>query len=64
MDEVQFEDSTKEFGAPPTTETTTDWTGKLVLWGFAANRDQAQYIMVGILALVIILTIIVYFFWL
>jgi len=64
MSDIQFEDQSNEFGAPPSSAPATDWTGKLVEWGFVANREQAQYAMVGILVAVLALTAFVYFRWL
>lgn len=50
MGDIQFNDGTSEFGAPPTRGTAggTDLTGKLVTWGLAKDRQQAQMIMAAV----------------
>ena len=64
MSDIQFDDQGSEFGAPPASKQPTDWTGKLVEWGFVQSREQAQIAMIGILVLVVALTAMVFFFWL
>lgn len=53
MSEMQFNDGADEFGAPPVRSVGTDITGKLVTWGLAGSRQQAEYILmvVGAIAL-------------
>lgn len=50
--DVKFDDGTEEFGAPPARAQGTDLTGKIVTWGLAKNREQAQYILgaIGLVA--------------
>ena len=63
MSELQFDDQTNEFGRPPASTPSADLTGKIIAWGLASNREQAQYVMIGVLVAVIVLTLLVYFFW-
>jgi len=55
MSDLQFDTNPNEFGAPPRGESGTDITGKLVEWGLAADRQQAEYVLIaaGILALIL-----------
>lgn len=66
MGNIQFEDSTEEFGPPPTQSSggANDLTGTLVKWGLAANRAQAQSVMVGIIIAVWVVIGLIFFLWL
>ncbi|HEY4488844.1 MAG TPA: hypothetical protein VJB97_04990 [Candidatus Paceibacterota bacterium] len=60
MGEMQFEsDQENEFGAPPV-RNQTDLTGKLIAWGLASNRQQAQYLMIGAFFVILIVAIWIY----
>ena len=48
MPEMKFEEQADEFGRPPQQSAGADLTGKLVAWGLAANRQQAEYILLGV----------------
>ncbi len=48
MGEMQFEDQANEFGQPPQQSVGFDLSGKLVVWGLASNRQQAEYILMGV----------------
>lgn len=54
-DGVRFENQGEEFGAPPQRQGGFDLTGKLVEWGLASSAEQAQYVLiaVGVLALLV-----------
>ena len=56
MSEMRFENQGEEFGRPPT-ESGVDFTGKLVKWGLVSSRQEAQYVLVGIAVLAIILAV-------
>ena len=58
-DEIRFEEQGEEFGRPPERSSGYDITGKLVQWGLASNRKQAEYILaaVGVGALVLALIV-------
>jgi len=60
MNEIQFEDKQDEFGAPPQMNQGTDFTGKLIGWGLASNRQQAEYLMIGLAVVIIIISFFVY----
>ena len=55
MTDLQFNDQQDEFGRPPQASAGTDFTGKLVSWGLASNRQQAEYIMMGLAVLVVLI---------
>ena len=62
MGEMRFDsDSENEFGAPPTENAGVDFTGKLVQWGVASNRKQAESVMIGLAVVVIIIAFLVYY---
>jgi hypothetical protein len=61
MSEMQFDtEQQNEFGRPPELEKGSDWTGKLIAWGFASNRQQAEYVMI---AVGIVLLVVAYFLY-
>ena len=45
---MKFEEQADEFGRPPQQSAGADLTGKIVAWGLASNRQQAEYILLGI----------------
>lgn len=48
MADMRFDTNPNEFGAPPQYSQGNDVTARLVQWGLAANRQQAEYILIGI----------------
>ena len=59
---VQFQaDDANEFGRPPSASGGFDITGKLVEWGLVSSRDEAQYVLIGIG--VVVLLVAVFIFW-
>lgn len=48
MADMQFEDQTNEFGAPPQQSAGFDLTGKLVDWGLVSSTEEAQYVLIGV----------------
>ena len=38
----------------------TDFTGKLIAWGLASNRQQAEYLMIGAALAVLVIAYLVY----
>ena len=60
MNEIQFEDKQDEFGRPPQMNQGTDFTGKLMAWGLASNRQQAEYLMIGAALAVLVIAYFVY----
>jgi len=59
---MQFNDSADEFGTPPTQSAGTDITGKLVTWGLASNRQQAEYILMAVGAVALLAALYFMFF--
>jgi hypothetical protein len=61
MADIQFETNPNEFGVPPQEEGGWDLTGQIVSLGLAKTREQAEYVLiaVGVLALLVM----VYFFF-
>ncbi len=60
MSEMQFQDQTDEFGRPPVASGGFDLSGLLIKWGIASTRQQAEYVLIGVAAVVIIIAIFVY----
>lgn len=60
MADMQFEaDQQNEFGRPPTYES-AGITGKMVSWGLAKDRKQAEYILIGIVVVVLLIAVWLY----
>lgn len=52
MSEMQFNtEQENEFGRPPQVSESASWSAKLVSWGLASNRQQAEYIMIAAVVL-------------
>ncbi|MCE9541446.1 hypothetical protein K8R03_02705 [Candidatus Kaiserbacteria bacterium] len=62
MSDMQFNDSADEFGRPPVQSMGSDITGKLVSWGLAQDRKQAEYILMAVGALALLLALYFLFF--
>lgn len=62
MSEMRFEDNQNEFGRPPTASGGLDVSGLLVKWGIASSRQQAEYILLVIGAVCLILAGYLFFF--
>ncbi|MFA7309944.1 MAG: hypothetical protein WC050_03500 [Candidatus Paceibacterota bacterium] len=60
MTDLQFENQTNEFGRPPEASSGTDITGKIVQWGLASNREQAQYVLIAVAIAALIIAFFVY----
>ena len=60
MSDLQFNDQTDEFGRPPVASLGSDLTGKLVQWGLASTRQQAEYLMMGIAAVIVVIAFFLY----
>lgn len=60
MSEMRFEDQQNEFGRPPAPPVGFDISGRLVTWGIASSRQQAEYILAAIGVLVLAIAIFVY----
>jgi len=55
MSDLKFDNSIDEFGRPPQMKNGFDPSGKLVEWGFVESHREAQYVLiaVGVLALIV-----------
>ncbi len=61
MSDMQFNtEQQNEFGRPPEVSSGTDWTAKIISWGLASNRQQAEYVMIGIAVLALVLAFFLY----
>lgn len=61
MSDIQFDTNPEEFGRPPQAAPSADFTGKLVEWGLAADRQQAEYVMIGAVILILFVAGFLYF---
>jgi hypothetical protein len=62
MADIQFETNPNEFGRPPEVSSGADITGKLVEWGLASNRTQAEYILITIAVISLLIAVYLFFF--
>ena len=53
--QIRFETDPNEFGRPPQAPAGTDITGKLMEWGVASTRQQAEYVLIAVAVVAIIL---------
>jgi hypothetical protein len=60
MTDLQFDNTENEFGRPPVASAGFDITGKLVGWGLVSTRQQAEYVLIGLGVLVLIIAFFVY----
>lgn len=58
--EIKFDTPTDEFGRPPQENPGVDLAGKLIQWGFAKDRQQAQYVLIGFVVVVLIVAYFIY----
>ncbi|OGG51079.1 hypothetical protein A3C18_03710 [Candidatus Kaiserbacteria bacterium RIFCSPHIGHO2_02_FULL_54_11b] len=60
MADMQFQtDNQNEFGRPPASQG-FDLTGMLMKWGVASSRQQAEYVLIGIAVLAIVVGVFFY----
>ena len=52
---VQFENQGEEFGRPPQASSGFDLTGKLVQWGLVSNATEAQYALIGLAVIALLI---------
>lgn len=60
MSEMRFEDQQNEFGGPPVAGGGFDMSGKLIAWGIASSRQQAEYFLIAIGILAFAIAVFVY----
>lgn len=55
MSDLRFDNNNEEFGRPLAQSQGFDLSGKLVQWGLVASRQEANYVLIGVggLALVV-----------
>ena len=58
MSDMQFNDSSYEFGTPPAQSASSGLTDKLIAWGFVSSRKEAEYVLIGV---IVLLAIVAYF---
>lgn len=54
---VSFESESAEFGTPPERKAGMDIIGALVRWGMVSSRQEAQYVLIGVLVVVVLLIV-------
>jgi len=52
---VHFDSQGDEYGAPPQRAAGFDLTGKLVTWGLVSTPQEAQYVLIGIAVLAVVI---------
>ena len=57
---MTFDTPSDEFGRPPQEVRGVDIAGKLVTWGFVSTKEQAQYVLAGVAAVVLIIAYLIY----
>ena len=63
MSEMRFqEDQANEFGRPPVASGGFDISAMLIKWGIASSRQQAEYILITVGAICLILAGYFFFF--
>ena len=61
MGDLRFDsDQQEEFGRSAGKTSGSDLTGKLIAWGIVSNRQQAEYVMIGVAILVAVVAFFVY----
>ncbi|MDO8576521.1 MAG: hypothetical protein Q7R90_04375 [bacterium] len=61
MGDLRFDsDQQDEFSRPAGQASGGDLTGKLIAWGVVSNRQQAEYVMIGLAVLIAIIAFFVY----
>ncbi len=54
MTDMQFNDSSNEFGTPPASKNGSDISDKLIAWGFVSSRKEAEYVLIAVAVLSLI----------
>ncbi|MDO8576459.1 MAG: hypothetical protein Q7R90_04030 [bacterium] len=61
MGDLRFDsDQQEEFGRPAGSASGGDLTSKFIAWGIVSNRQQAEYVMIGLAILIVIVAFFVY----
>jgi len=60
MADLQFENQTNEFGVPPQERPGSDLTDMLIKWGLVSSRKEAEYALVGVAILALVIAYFVY----
>lgn len=60
MGEVRFENPGEEYGPSPVASSGFDMSGMLVKWGLVSSRKEAEYILIGIGILALVIAVFVY----
>ncbi len=58
MGDLRFDSERDEFSRPESPK--TDLTGMLITWGLVSNRQQAEYVMIGLAVVIALIAFFVY----
>ena len=60
MGELRFDSEGDEFARPVSQNAKTDLTGMFIQWGLVSNRQQAEYLMIALAIVIVIIAVFVY----
>ncbi len=60
MGDLRFDTEGDEFARPASRDSGLDFTGMLIKWGLVANRQQAEYVMIGLAVVIALIAFFVY----
>lgn len=60
MGELRFDSEGDEFRRPEGANSGRDFTGMLIKWGLVSNRQQAEYVMIGLAIVIAVVAFFVY----
>ncbi len=60
MGDLRFDTDQEEFTRPPSMNSRRDFTGMLIAWGLVSNRQQAEYVMIGLAVVIAVIAFFVY----
>lgn len=60
MNDLRFDTEQNEFGTPTHSDGGLDLAGRMVSWGFASDRRQAEYVLLTIVVIAIIASFFAY----
>ena len=56
MSDMQFDqDNATEFGTPPSVSSGSGMAGMLIKWGLVSSEQEAQYVLVGVAVVALVL---------
>lgn len=54
MSDLQFNTGTDDFARPAAPASSFDLAGKLVEWGFVSSRQEASYVLIAVVVLILL----------